>query len=58
MKCIVFVILFVLYLSTGCGDSYYDNVIGITPIDDISDKTTASMGRFLHNTSVFNNLSS
>ena len=57
MKYII-ITLFVLCLFTGCGDSYYNNVIGITPIDDISEKTVDSMGSFLNNTSVFNNLSS
>ena len=46
----VIMVSMVLLFFVGCGEAYYDNVISIGPIDEISEKTTDSMGN------VFNNL--
>lgn len=50
MKKKLILLITVLVLS-GCGDSYYSNVVGIGPMDEISGKTQKSMGN------VFDNLS-
>ena len=46
MKRIILGLAVVLVLI-GCGDAYYDNVIGITHMDEISGETQESMGNVL-----------
>lgn len=42
----------VVYLLVGCGDSYYDNIIGITPMDNIIEDSKES------SKNIFDNLTS
>ena len=46
-KIIIVSVVFLFFI--GCGEAYYDNVISIGPVDEISEKTTDSMGNIFSN---------
>jgi hypothetical protein len=50
VKKILISLIMVLFLLS-CGDAYYDNVIGITPMDEIAEETQDSMGNVFENSS-------
>ena len=51
MKNIIGVVLLVSVLLIGCGEAYYDNVIGITPIGDIADESKKTSKHYFDNMS-------
>lgn len=58
MKKIFLVIVICLFI-VGCGDLFYENVVSIGPMDEISGETQESMGNIFENLSaVFANDSS
>ncbi len=47
----IFLGVAICLLVIGCGDSFYENVVSIGPIDEITDETKESMGNVFENLS-------